>query len=95
MRTVVSYELEPLSVEYLATHEIASAGIEESIFSNISEVREDKPLPTLSDVECVLLNGAEQSTRIGTAIVLRAMAGDKFSVGAYSYHAGKNIEEDN
>src|SRR5690606_26582853 len=93
VRTVVTANETPMTNSYLATHEIASANIEEAIFSHMGEVRDTKPLGAPSDLECATLNGEEEDLRIGTALVLHVMAGDKIALNGYSYHEGKPEED--
>lgn len=84
----------PITTEYLATHEIASANIEEAIFSNIADVRDIRPLGSPGEEESALLNGGYEDKRIGTSLILHVMQGDKLTLQGYSYHEGKDPETD-
>lgn len=86
VRTVVTSNYSTLPVEYFADHEIASAHLEHSIFANIDSVRDLKPGSVNPyDVEAAHLNGSDSNKRIGTAILLQVMSGDKFDVSADGY----------
>jgi RHS repeat-associated protein len=72
--------------DYFAGHELAAASLESSIFANVDAVRDMKPGSTNPyDVEAAHLDGSDPSKRIGTALVLSVMAGDKFDISATSY----------
>ena len=90
---VITADEGAINHDYLATHEIASAQIEEVFFDHLNEVRSTKPLGSPYDFECALLNGSDPETRIGTALVLQVMAGDKIKMSGYSYHEGKGEED--
>ncbi len=94
VRTVVTSDETPLTENYLATNEIVSAHIEEAIFSNLSEVRDVKPLGTPQDNQSELLNGSDANKQIGAAMILKVMRGDKINASVYSYHQGKNPNQD-
>lgn len=94
VRTVVTSDEYSLSRDYLATHEVASANLEESIFQNIAEVRDVRPEGTPYDLRSAMLDGSDSVKRIGTALVLKVMAGDKINLGGWAWHHGKNSEED-
>ncbi len=71
-------------VIYVASHEIAAANLEASIFDNIPKVRSDNPNPEPSNTKAIELYGDDETKRIGTAILLKVMAGDKFDISAKS-----------
>jgi len=86
VRTVITSDEYAAPLDYFASHEIASAGLESSMFANLDAVRDLKPGSTNPyDVEAAHLNGNSPSTTIGTAILLNVMAGDKFDISAESY----------
>lgn len=72
---------------YYASHELSSAHIENLTFSNEGPVRAPKPGSTdPTDQEAAQLLGTDPSKRVGTAILLQVMTGDKFSLSAESYY---------
>jgi RHS repeat-associated protein len=74
---------------YLATHEIAMANVEQLIFDNIPNVRDNKPGSTNpNDAMAAKLNGAEDTKRVGTAVMLKTMPGDRFTVSTDAYYEG-------
>ncbi len=78
---------EPSDHEYYARHEIATANSEQLLFENIAAVRDDKPGGiNMDDLKAARLNAAEPDRRIGTAIMLRVMPGDKFTIAADAYY---------
>jgi RHS repeat-associated protein len=79
---------EPMNQAYLASHEIAMAGTEQLIFDNIPNVRDVKPGGGGGDAMAIRLNGGESDKRIGTAIMLQAMPGDRFTVSADVFYEG-------
>lgn len=86
VRSVVTSD-ESSPITYFATHEIASAGLESSIFANMDSVRDLKPGSTNPyDLEAAHLDGSDAQRRIGTALLMSVMAGDKFDISATSYY---------
>ena len=85
VRTTITAE-EYDGLDYVASHEIASAGLESSIFFNINHVRSANPLPGTGNAMSARLNGAVDSTRIGTAILLEVMPGDVLDLSADYYY---------
>lgn len=90
VRNTVTVDVTPLTLHYLATHEIASANIEETMFEHIGEVRDIKPIGEPNDESAAHLVGTDPEKRVGTAIMLQVMAGDKVNVSAYAYHGEKD-----
>lgn len=89
VRNVVQSIQSGLNYDYLATHEIASANLENAIFDNINIVRGDKPGSTdPNDTKAVILDGNDPGKRIGTSLLLTVMAGDKFEVNTDAYFEG-------
>lgn len=79
---------EPSDETYLARHEISLAGIEQLIFDNIPTVRDTKPGSTDPDDRMAArLNGSDK--RIGTAIMLKTMPGDRFVITADAFSEDK------
>lgn len=73
--------------DYLATHELASANFEHTIFDGMGLVTSPKPGSTdPNDQESAGLDGADPNKRIGTSILLHVMAGDRFNVSAQSFY---------
>lgn len=94
VRTVVYAEatgLGPLlnPTEYKAGMEIALANTENLLWDYVDEVRDDKPGGTPGDLKAARLDGDDPHRRIGTAIMLRVMPGDKFKVGATTFWEGQ------
>ncbi|PSK86883.1 RHS repeat protein, partial [Taibaiella chishuiensis] len=82
---------EPINRDYLARHEMATAGAEQLVFDNIPNVRESKPGSTNpGDGMAARLEGGNPNTQVGTAIMLKVMPGDKFEISADSYYEGEN-----
>ncbi|HTN45535.1 MAG TPA: RHS repeat-associated core domain-containing protein [Flavipsychrobacter sp.] len=94
VRTTVTTDAASLSTYYLATHEVASAHLEEQIFDNINEVRDVRPGGTPGDVDAAELDGGDPDRRIGTSLLVHVMAGDNISLQGYSYHEGKDEGEE-
>jgi len=76
---------EPISAEYLAMHEIATANVEQLVFDNIPNVRDTRPG---GDGMAARLDGGDPSRRVGTAIMLQVMPGDQFTISADAYYEG-------
>ncbi len=80
----------PITAEYLARHEIATANVEQLVFDNIPNVRDAKPGSTNPDDGMAAhLIAADADKRIGTATMLRVMPGDKFSLSAKAFYEGE------
>ncbi|WP_118973653.1 DUF6443 domain-containing protein [Taibaiella koreensis] len=79
--------MNPLTPEYLATHEIARAAIEEQVFDNIPAVRDANPASVDPQNQMAALTKGD-GNRIGTAIMLRTMPGDRFAIVANAYYNG-------
>jgi len=91
VRSTISAQ--PINQQYLAQHEIATAGSEQLIFDNIALVRDDKPGSiNPGDLKAAHLIASDPHKRIGTAIMLRVMPGDKFTFGADSYYESDQTE---
>lgn len=79
----------PINPSYLAKHEVSLANVEQLVFDNIPNVREAKPGSTNPEDNMAAGLVAEDPTkRVGTAIMLRVLPGDKFTIGADSYYEG-------
>lgn len=86
-RNVLQAQDVPISKQYLADHEIASANLENTIFDNIDLVRDEKPGSSdPNDTKAVILDANNPSKRIGTAILLQVMAGDQFNLSTDAYY---------
>jgi len=76
---------EPLNENYLARHEISMANVEQLVFDNIPNVRDGKPGSTdPEDRMAARLNGSDK--RIGTAIMLKTMPGDRFVISTDAFY---------
>ena len=85
VRAVVNVYEYPILV-YLGTYELASANLENLFFEHHGEIRDDKPgSPDSTDTEAGRLNGADPDRRIGTALLLQVMSGDKVEMNVNSY----------
>lgn len=94
VRTVVTAQEVQIN-EYMATHEIASANMERLLFSRIDSVRGAKPLSlNASDQEAAELIGSDPEKRIGTSLLLKVMAGDKFDLSTETYYDEYTAEDD-
>ncbi|MET3876414.1 RHS repeat-associated protein [Chitinophaga sp. OAE865] len=79
----------PINPSYLAKHEISLANVEQLVFDNIPNVRDLKPGSTNPDDNMAAgLVAEDPAKRVGTAIMLRVLPGDKFTIGADSYYEG-------
>ncbi|WP_205529502.1 DUF6443 domain-containing protein [Taibaiella koreensis] len=77
----------PIDEIYLARHEIALAGIEQMVFDNIPAVRDSKPGSNdPEDRMAAKLNGSDK--KVGTAIMLKTMPGDRFIVKSDAFYEG-------
>lgn len=95
VRTILTAEQVPLT-DYLATHEIAAANLENLVFSNIDSVRGEKPGSTdPSDTKAAVLDGSDPKRSIGTSLLLKVMAGDKFQLSVQNYYDAYSPEQDN
>lgn len=82
VRNILRSQLSPVEFDYYASHEPAEAIRERLVFSNIDNVRDDKPLTLEAlDIKAARLNAGEDKI-IGTAIVLKVMGGDKVDISA-------------
>ncbi len=86
VRTIVTAEEVPF-VDYLATHEVAYAPTEESIFDILEEVRGGRPAPGPTNGMAAELDGDVPAKRVGTSLLLHVMAGDKVSISADAYYS--------
>jgi RHS repeat-associated protein len=84
VRSVVTYEGGSIQ-EFLATHEYASANIEQMIFDGLDR-RSFKPGGNGDDVTAAELNGSDPEKSIGTSLILKVMAGDKFTAEVSAYY---------
>lgn len=79
----------PINAAYLARHEIATANLEQLVFDNIPNVRDAKPGSiNPNDGMAAHLDANDPEKRIGTAIMLQVMPGDKFSISANTFYEG-------
>ena len=77
----------PVQTNYIATHEIAQANVEQQVFSNIENVRADKAASIdANDTKAATLDGTDPTKQIGTSLMMRVMPGDQFAVSAESYY---------
>lgn len=86
VRNVLTAEEVPIS-EYLASHEVAAAHLESAVFAGIDAVRGDKPNSTdPADTKAAVLLGSDPQRQIGTTLMLKVMAGDKFDASVSGYY---------
>lgn len=87
VRAVVTSDVSTSANDYLASYEIASANLENLVFENIDQIRDPRPYTSnASNLSCARLNGSNDSTRIGTSILLHVMTGDRFNVSCQAYY---------
>lgn len=85
VRSVVTSELVPWS-GYYTDHEVAMANHDRAIFANIDDVRDNTPISTSPyDLMAAQLEGNNPTRQVGTAVMLRVMAGDKFELGVNTF----------
>ncbi len=89
VRTVVTSQLMPF-YDYLATHEVAYAQVEEAVFENIDGRRGVRPGTGPSNGRAARLDGDDPATRVGTSLLLHVMAGDKVNISADAYYDGSS-----
>jgi RHS repeat-associated protein len=77
--------------QYEATHEVSLYNQENLVWNNIQNVWAAKPAGTTpGDVMAAQLDGSDPNKRIGTAMMLRVMPGDKFMVQTDAYYDSPN-----
>lgn len=76
---------DPIDAQYLASHEIGMANVEQLLFDNIPNVRDAKPG---GGGMAARLDGGDASRRVGTAMMLKVMPGDRFTISADAYYEG-------
>ncbi len=82
--------------EYLANYELASANLEGLFFEHHDEVSVGKPGSTdPTDVMSGRLNGNDPERRVGTALLLSVMSGDKLQLEVNSFYENYNKTDDN
>jgi RHS repeat-associated protein len=95
IRSVIDVYTYPIK-QYLATYEVASAGLEGLFFDYHNEIRDDNPSsPAPADLKSGRLNGADPGRRIGTALVLKVMAGDKVEMDVNTFFEGYDMDQEN
>lgn len=86
----------PSTIEYYAQHELVTANTEQLLFENIALVRDDKPGSiNIDDTKAARLVGGDEERMIGTAIMLRVMPGDRFTLATDSYYEEEDMGEEN
>jgi len=94
VRSVVDVYMYPI-LEYLGTYEIASAGLESMYFDHHVEIAEENPSSTdAENQQAGRLNGSEADHRVGTALLMKVMAGDKVEMTVNSFYQGYNPSTD-
>ncbi|XHR94249.1 RHS repeat-associated core domain-containing protein [Mucilaginibacter sp. UC70_90] len=82
---VLTYDVK----QYLATYELASANLEDLLFENIDNVRDDKPdITDPGDIQAARLNGGDPGHEVGTSLLLKVMAGDRVNMNVDNYYDG-------
>lgn len=72
---------------YLATNELSAATVEESFFENIVATRDSKPASASpADIQANRLNVNEADRKVGPALLIRVLSGDKFQISADAYY---------
>ncbi len=81
---------EPINSGYFASHEVATASVEQLVFDHIPNVRDAKPGSiNPNDGMAAHLDANNPDTRVGTAIMLKVMPGDKFTISASAHYDGE------
>ncbi len=82
------------TIDYLASFELASANLESFVFSQLNEVRDNKPGSiNPQDVKAGRLNASETDKRIGAALLLKVMAGDRIEMNVNNFFDGFNSDD--
>jgi len=90
VRSVVDVYTYPI-LEYLGTYEVASAGLESLYFDHHVEIAEENPSSTEAEnQQAGRVNGSQADHRVGTALLMRVMAGDKVEMNVNSFYQGYN-----
>lgn len=85
----------PIDAQYLASHEIGMANVEQLVFDNIPNVRNAKPVDGKpGDNMAARLDGGDPAHRVGTAIMLQVMPGDRFTISTDAYYEGDYQQSD-
>ncbi|WP_316835065.1 DUF6443 domain-containing protein [Pedobacter nutrimenti] len=85
----------PIDAQYLASYEIAMANVEQLVFDNIANVRNAKPVDGKpGDNMAARLDGGDPARRVGTAIMLQVMPGDRFTISTDAYYEGDYQQSD-
>ncbi len=95
VRTVVnSKETRSLhDLIYSTDLEVSHANTDGLVWTLLDEVRADNPSPSAGDLKSAELDGSDPTRRIGTAIMLKVMPGDKFRIEANSWYDEVNHGE--
>lgn len=84
---------QPINAAYFAGHEVSMANVEQLIFDNIPNVRDGKPGSiNPGDGMAAGLEAELADKRIGTAVLLKVMPGDRFTIDAQSYYEDEYTE---
>jgi len=76
---------------YTAGLEVASANLESMLWDNLNNVRDPRPEDwTMENAWSARLDGSDPDRQIGTAIMLKVMPGDHFSLSAESFYEANN-----
>lgn len=82
IRSVVNNDATTAAVDYVATMESSAAFTEETVWDNLSAVRDVKPGSSSStDQYASKLIGTDAAQRVGGTILLRVMPGDNVNIG--------------
>jgi RHS repeat-associated protein len=75
------------TTNYSATHETINSTTEGTIFGDIDDVRAIRPgTNNPANLAAIVLDGDDPTKRIGTSLMLRVMAGDKFTLKTQAYY---------
>ncbi len=83
VRSVVNHENASIR-DYLATHELSSSAVEHMLFEMPTTA--PKPLPGPNDETAAELVASNPAKRVGTSLLLKVMAGDKFKAQVSAYY---------
>lgn len=80
--------------KYLGTYELASAHLEGLLFDHHNDITEPNPDGTPGNEYVGRLNGSEPDKRIGTAMIMKVMAGDRVEMNVNNYYENYDDGQD-
>ena len=89
VRSVINAQTSGLGpiLDYNAGMELSMANVECTLFRHLDDVRDNKPLSSgPTDTKAAQLDGTDPGKRIGVALMLKVMPGDRFDLSAETYY---------